>query len=127
MKQIIQTAFDKIWAGAKAQNFEMATNDEGSCVYRNGEGQKCNVGHLIPDDKYQERMEGAYPGTLLEDLVIFKDIAKEGNSPDVREAVTTFLEQAQVAHDDADDAEVHKRRLTNLAKEYELTIEGAAA
>lgn len=33
--------------------------ERGLCKYRSPDGNKCAIGHLIPDDKYSPRMEGS--------------------------------------------------------------------
>lgn len=52
----------KMLTGLAGQNWKQSTTTGGKyggCAYRGGDGLKCAVGHLIPDDEYREEMDGA--------------------------------------------------------------------
>lgn len=53
-----QEAFDKAVAGLRAQNYERSFA-HGMCLYRAPGGNKCAVGHLIPDELYFPGLENA--------------------------------------------------------------------
>lgn len=54
-----QEIFDAAYRGLAAQGFmQSKASDENGCAYRGDGGKKCAVGHLIPDDKYKEELEG---------------------------------------------------------------------
>lgn len=54
----LQEIYTKIFLGLAGQGWERSVQaNGGKCVFRNGEGCKCAVGHLILDDKYTPGME----------------------------------------------------------------------
>lgn len=54
-----QGLFDLIVSKVLEQG--MPSADEGGyCMYRGIEGRKCAIGHLIPDDIYDSKMEGSF-------------------------------------------------------------------
>lgn len=59
-----QEAFDKIVARLM-DGTGPAVNEKGDCMYRAPNGLKCAVGCLIPDDKYDLRMEGRAVGQFF--------------------------------------------------------------
>jgi hypothetical protein len=86
-----------------------------SCAYRGRNGNKCAVGALIPDDKYNINMEGSI-GTLIE-------MVEQGRFDLDRTVFTSdndeFLGDLQVIHD-FNDIEAWPDRLKAFAKEYNL-------
>jgi hypothetical protein len=59
-----QEIFDTVATHLFTQG-KKAVNYKGSCVYRAGDGSKCAVGVLIPDDHYNVKMETGGIHTLL--------------------------------------------------------------
>ena len=45
-----QDTFDRVYLGLKAQDFQRATNNVGSCVFQNSNNLRCAIGHLPPDN-----------------------------------------------------------------------------
>lgn len=106
-----QEIFDKVWTGLKAQGFQQSVSDDGLCKYRGLNGLKCAAGHLIPDDVYSPKMEGA----TADDLPWFR---AEFNKEDLE-----FIFKLQLVHDEPDGDDDHmKRELTRFAKLNGLTI-----
>lgn len=52
-----QEAFNTVVAGLLNQG-RKSVNAYGDCMYRGDYGCKCAAGHLIPDDKYDSKVEG---------------------------------------------------------------------
>lgn len=90
LEQREQETFDTVVAGLRAQGGPCAVMrdivDEGTgevterrpmCCYRESGGRKCGLGFLIPDDKYEQRMEGM----LLYEVMEIAGI-QIGESPD---------------------------------------------
>lgn len=69
---IVQQMYD----GLKSQNFERSVGDI-SCLYRGHSGLKCAVGHIIPDELYDDDIEGD-PADSERVIAItpFKDLVK---------------------------------------------------
>ncbi len=53
-----QEIFNKVLAHLRTQGRASTSNTNMSCLYRGPDGDKCAVGCLIPDDKYDPAMEG---------------------------------------------------------------------
>lgn len=53
----MQNIFDTVVAAVIAQGAR-SQDEIGWCMYRGPNGLKCAAGHLIPDDRYDPRMEG---------------------------------------------------------------------
>ena len=51
-----QEVFDKVVTALRGQHYKSYKN--GICAYRGRKGRKCAAGHLIPDELYDEEMEG---------------------------------------------------------------------
>jgi hypothetical protein len=51
-----QQVFDYVVEKLREQGCQ-SISEGGNCLYRGPNGLKCAAGHLIPDDKYDERME----------------------------------------------------------------------
>jgi len=100
-----QKLFDHVVIGLAAQGWRQAANN-GSCMYRAPNGDKCAVGQCIPDEAYERGMEG---GTIHDDDNSFggKESPREKR---IREAagipvkLRDFAKQMQRIHDTADYA-----------------------
>jgi len=111
-----QQAFNKIWNHFIVNKGKKSS--EGSyCKYRDGAGNKCAVGVLIPDNLYDKNLEGKGYAVLISEhesmKVFFKDINIQ------------LLLDLQCTHDDAgywDKGILDKERLIEIAEEYELKI-----
>lgn len=108
-----QEAFNKAVRGLAAQGFQRAMQCAYTCAYRDGEGRRCAVGHLLSDE----------------------ELAVEGNSQPVYELQTPFeeggslngldsmvLENLQGAHDTSTTPIDMKSRLVEFAIRYELEL-----
>lgn len=59
-----QEALNKVMRFAYKQNEQCLSGVKG-CLYRGDNGQKCFVGHMIPDDEYSSSIEGKLAGEVL--------------------------------------------------------------
>jgi hypothetical protein len=90
-----QEAFNKALFGVRAQGGPSMREQPGDgypqCAYRGPDGCKCGVGHLIPDEKYEDRFEGkpAWEGAIMEAVGLHST-----DDP-------AFLQALQKAHDEA--------------------------
>lgn len=116
MTRTRQEIFDLAWNGLKAQGFVQSVNKTGSCVFRGPNGTRCAIGHCIPDDKYDPRMdrEGEY-----------FDAAFDAAGVGWRDRI--FAHNLQNAHDNGEEPKSMERYLRNLAGEYGLTIPSEGA
>lgn len=128
-----QEIFNEVFTKSAAQGFRPSylQDKEGTCAYRGtGEwaGCRCNVGHLIPDDRYDATIEGSdlsdpriFPMTTAYSTAVERGFDEE----DVAE-ISCFLIELQTAHDlagiEANEAKEHQRRLELVAKEESLTV-----
>jgi len=48
MKMTLQQAFNAAYIGVLAQGCK-STNEEGNCLYNDGKGNKCGIGHTMPE------------------------------------------------------------------------------
>lgn len=60
-----QTAYDIVKTHLLKQK-RQSKDVGGACVYRSEEGLKCAIGALLPDDLYDEKLEGEGVRSLLE-------------------------------------------------------------
>lgn len=131
IKVIQQQVFDEAYAGAKAQDFKIARYGENpNCFYRTREGLKCDVGQLIPDDRYNR----AFENTSVSDDRVFKATTAYDRCMEAklslagRDVVKQWLSDFQMTvHDSSRDADQHKFLMSEFARNNALTIEGAAA
>lgn len=88
-----------------------AYDNSTGCVYRAPDGTKCAVGVLIPDDKYDPKMD--------KDMNLAPVIEKAGLPLEHEE----LFRSLQRVHDDPEnwsDTKTMRRRLTNVATEHDL-------
>ena len=100
-----------------------ATNVDGHCVYRTGNGNKCAFGHLIPDSLYKRSFENVTSAGIIN---------SKTKTPQYSPALAASLEchvdliySLQQAHDNihADDFVPNFRhRAEAVAKEHGLTF-----
>lgn len=125
VEKLKQDIFKEIWAGAGAQNFAISaakTDDDGEpwgCAYRGLNNCRCNVGFLIPDDRYTAEIEGS---TVMQHdgpwkLTTAHDRCKElGLDEDETWEVRRFLADLQNAHDSVSGPEDHKKNLVHFGQ-----------
>ncbi len=108
-----QEILNKMVAGMDSQGWVKSClqGNENLCAYRDSEGRKCAVGHLIPDEVYDADMDIIFNGIeeLNEEYCLF-------NNEDI-----FFLEEYQTAHDNTDSPEEREMEFRELAKTYNLT------
>ena len=84
-----QEIFDFVWTKLYEQG-EQSTDDF-RCKYRTLDGLKCAVGHLIPDDLYEEAMEGHSVITINKNYSLPSEVFNPNN--------ICLLQDLQFAHD----------------------------
>lgn len=93
----IQGAFDKMVSAIKNQGRPSVESSSGLCFYRNSNGNKCAIGHLISDDqinKFGIKEKSSvmnFPLQLCEELITYPDAIDS----------RIFLLDMQTAHDTA--------------------------
>jgi hypothetical protein len=127
-----QDLFNEIWAGASKQDFMKSYNEaDDRCLYRDGENDcRCNVGFLIPDSRYSDKLEGIGVGDLyvFSQTTAYDGCKERGFDGAGFDLIQAFLCEAQEAHDNSLEADEHRRRLISLANDNKLTVpEGVAA
>lgn len=102
-----------------------------SCLYRDGDGNKCAFGLFIPDELYDPKWEGKPAGRIIEKMRQqgYLEIELETNTqPDYPQS---FVKGLQDAHDSAAEEMVYKGTdfhkaieecLRFVAHRFELTI-----
>lgn len=118
-----QEMFTKAWNGLKAQNWQCAgaAKSDGlsfRCLYRDEQGRKCAMGHLLDDD-YSPAMENLTAAQLVERFGLGSKFPIETDED------RNFLFDLQFAHDNAqssqqDTAAVMIENLCIVAKKYNL-------
>lgn len=93
MSKELQKLFDRAVGGILKQgkaSIIIDDNDRPHCMYRGDNGTKCAIGHLIPDSKYDEKMENlGFEQLLNRDVFPYKYGRKYQN----------FLADLQTLHD----------------------------
>ena len=110
-----QEAYERMRAWLGREGASKSENSAGLCVYRKGDGNKCAVGALIPDEEYDEDFERQE----IEDVV--------NACPSLDGLDVVFLRYAQGAHDnvtwqEANFSAAAVTRLDEVALEYGLEV-----
>jgi hypothetical protein len=113
-----QETFDIVYNAILKQGCFSYDLAEG-CLYRGPNGVKCAAGHLIPDDKYDPKMEGidAHLG-IVKTILVKEDYDIE------------FVRQLQVIHDThaggllAVHFKMWKDHMIGFAEEHNLMVPG---
>lgn len=123
-----QEALDKNWEWFVVQRKPQSlwgTGEEAVCRYRGDSGTKCAVGVLIPNDRYELQMESGNVGDIWVQAYALTDLFPN--------EVIGFLLSMQHLHDSYENGrfpysmpftDYMRKELTELAKEYDLTIPG---
>ena len=125
----LQEMFDKSVTGIKTQGrlsqgpVNPGNGKPGACYYRHPDDPtvRCAVGHLIPDELYDRKMEGrnvssgAVLGTAMRERLGIPRSHAGHPSPAV-----SMLSQLQTAHDDSHTVEEFLTRATDVARAYRL-------
>lgn len=114
-----QEIFNKMYTGVVTQGAFSFSG--GMCRYRL-DGLKCAAGHLIPDDKYNDTIEGcsvlAFDGTPSKITELFVSLGFNTNQ-------ILFINQAQVIHDrNAEHGTMRDfiSEMADLAQDYGLVV-----
>lgn len=84
-----QKAFNTAVTGIALQRaFASRAPRSVQCVYRAENGNKCAIGHLIPDDRYHPKMEGA---SIVNRPSIVSAIGASSENVDFLQAMQTYL------------------------------------
>src|SRR5687767_3057774 len=119
-----QEMLDKVWDWFVVQKKGPSVSETPTgkaCMYRGENGTKCGAGVLIPDDKYDKRMEFKIIHNVLNEYPELKEILpNEGEG-------YRFLRSIQIIHDDNawytnSFTNTMRSGLTNLANNYQLVI-----
>lgn len=102
-----QEIFDTVVKHLRSQGCKSIDPETGNCLYRGPNGKKCAAGCLIPDDKYEESMEGRH----VYNLKVFKDM---------RIQMTMLVAALQIIHDH-NDIQEWEERFQETAESRELT------
>lgn len=112
-----QEIFEKVVAHFAAQR-AVAIDDYGNCRYRTGDGRKCAVGALIPDDAYSPNFENKSAEAL------FVNYPEMMRSAGLTPGGPAFLMALQSAHDGAMQGvkvlTSLSKRLAEVAADYKL-------
>jgi hypothetical protein len=118
-----QETFDIVWKGLAAQGWKksMTAGDDEFCAYRGVDDCACAAGHLIPDDRYDPKMEGG--------LVLYStEYASTASSIAVTNLMVELghdlavVRECQRAHDGSDTPESMQLRLRKVAQQHGLTV-----
>ncbi len=116
-----QEMFDKAYLGVIQQGSK-SNNPDGSCAYRGQSGNKCGIGHLIPDDlakAWDKRTNSSILHIRATERFPIPDFIKKNMS---------LARDLQAAHDTCASYDHHaflrefKHRMAQVAKDYKLTI-----
>lgn len=102
LKSVVKEQFDTMW--------ESEPGEIVMCRYRGANDCRCGVGHIIPDDDYNDNFEGR--GIYGVSYVV------KNYSGDV----LGFFEDIQRAHDTATSPEDMEVKLRLVASEFGLTV-----
>ena len=115
----LQETFDLVLNAIRQQGQPSIDPEDEGCLYRGPNGLKCPVGHLIPDNLYDSRMEG---GSANSDAVaeVLENLGYN----------VEFCNKLQEAHDNADNDDFiydFNRRMRRIAQFYKLEYREEAA
>lgn len=141
-----QEIFNKAYIGIRDQGFVRSVVGLHSCKYRGENGAKCAFGHLIPEEEYDEILEGHPAYYLLSNKMVetteirIRQWAQLVNTEDLKKQLEVFIKfkewgdatfspedyhfiwELQKTHDLGITPETMKEFLKNFAKENDLTI-----
>ena len=124
-----QHLFDKVVKHLREQNAQSYHYNKNLCQYRMADDQghilKCAIGALIPDDEYDDQMEGMSGFDLLISwpLVLRADLSPPGT--EAWEAQLILLRALQCLHDNY-DVDKWEAGFAYIAQEWKLNFEAKA-
>lgn len=116
-----QEAFNNMYR--HAQTMPRLAEENGRCMYRTKDGNRCLVGVLIPDDLYEQSMDEGGEGEIQH--ILHSYIFAQEHLSDI---TLSLLIDAQKAHDDEahlfneDWRELLLKRLQGIADKYNLWV-----
>ena len=114
-----QQVFDNALTGIRAQDYISSRMSSGTCAYRGVDGAKCGIGHSIPDNLYESRMDDLDEGTTI-DCVISQFPAMEQL---FSACPLGFLEAVQEAHDSMYSSDNRNTRATRFEQSMKQTAD----
>lgn len=130
-----QKLFDLVSEKLIAQgrgSFTIVDSNRVSCAYRNTDGLKCAIGHLIPDELYDPKMENGTAFSVLNNFpklknYIFSEFKSDAFLHNTIQEIE-FLDDLQLVHDSSCSVDTpiwdmteFKKSLTTFANKYSLT------
>jgi hypothetical protein len=111
-----QEIFSKAYLHAKSMK-AIAADEDGRCMYRSPNGEKCLMGSFIPDDKYDPVMERLNIRQLITTTSFYRSIFIEIGLTDEKSSNVDFLRELQYCHDrdETDSVEELLKRLKDFA------------
>lgn len=124
VKTILQPVIQRMFDGLYTQSFQQSMDVHGRCSYRGIAGLKCAVGHIIPDEKYEEifdyQLMGVSSTCVFNALDFGQDVVIKTV---VKEDIKNILQKFQGVHDDGDYPEDMEKGFLELASHYGFVIE----
>lgn len=121
----LQSAFDAAVAGLAAQDFRKSADIQDSCLYfsENHEGDRCAVGHLMPDDWRFNRVTWNC-STLFDVMEAFQaeDIIPCYFADSPEYTAEDHLASLQAKHDTSINPDHMRKRLREYAIQHNLAI-----
>lgn len=122
LQEVMQDCFNRSYLGLKSQGFEHSFH-KSACLYRDPEGRKCAIGHLIPDEMYIPDIEDLAPNSLVMDYPkffygVFPYLEEKAD----RDALVRFLTNLQSVHDCSTSPNDMERNLHSFALLRNLSI-----
>jgi len=111
----VRTHFTK--PGARLATIEpLTTPDNGNgCFYRDGKGNACAFGCLIPDEMYEPEMEGRSTDEVVTLWPEVRELFDESVD-------TAFLDELQSAHDESGSLSQFLVALDCVGENWELSV-----
>lgn len=109
-----QRLFDFIVEAIRNQGGQsLLLNGPSACRYRGKGGRKCAAGHLIPDDKYNEKIECANVAIGTHPYSLFLSMGY----PDTK---IRFIRAMQLVHDNGTSESNMESGFARVAEQYKL-------
>lgn len=87
-----QEIFNIVWKHFITDESPRSVSENGMCMYRSKDGNRCAIGLLIPDESYMPKMESLTPGGAIVWAVLKPLVADDAN-------MLKFLDDLQRVHD----------------------------
>lgn len=115
-----QEVFEKVVNHLFTQNKQSYDPILDCCALRSPDGLKCSLGILIPDDIYDERMEGLEVDKLIRDFPVFRKLWEVESQEDL-----SFLHRLQYLHDDQDEYNdpITMESIEDIAETFQLNTD----